>query len=446
LQNFIYFGAKGFKDYYKFKNSDATNKIMMNEMKRHGVFFTNLEEMAIPTEFLPSTKMVDGRLVETGTGATENFTRYIERVAKFSGKPMQWVENNVNRSLTFKIAFAKYYNELNARRDIAEKAIDKSKIEKDLSPADRARIIEQNITESIAKKAGNFAANMVKELHFEYSPFAKPKALRTPAGSVLGQFSTFSINFLEYQRKIASKGGNAILSRDWKSEDAKRLYRLGMTYLAIDALISPLFSTDIGSLVQNDTKERIGQLHTWFTGTEAERKKVFFGKGPLLGTFGGPFVSDLVTVGQLTNFMNMKNADWLSYLSGYQDFAERTKSQDTMEFVRMLNGQLARTMYSTLPKLRNGTGIMALAGSELGLYGSSNLKKQHNELFRTARKYTPRFMNNALTPLKEQQRVAKGYSDALGGKRSQIPDPKGRSSREMDEILAALSKLKQSEY
>ena len=114
-----------------------------------------------------------------------------------------------------------------------------------------------------------------------------------------------------------------------------------------------------------------------------------------------------------------------------------------MEFTRVLNGQMARTMYSTLPKLRNGTGIMALAGSELGLYGSPNLKKQHNELFRKARKYTPRFMDKALTPLSEQQAVAKGYANALKGKGQQLPNPKGKSSKEMDEILAALSKLKQ---
>ena len=430
LQNYVYFGWKGIREYQKFAQGDMKD-LMNKALNEHGLYFTNLEELAITPDMLPNTKMVDGRLVESTVGFAENFTHTLEKVAKVTGKPMQWVENHVNRQLTFKIAFSKMYNELSARPDIVKRKLSGAK-------PGTGKILEKQISDKIYADASNYAAAMVKELHFEYSPFAKPKALRTPVGSVLGQFSTFGINFFEYQRKILAEGGGSVLSRDWGSESAWRMYRLGLTYVAIDALISPLFSTDIGNLVQNDTKERVSQLYTWFTGTEAEKKRVFFGKGPLLSTFGGPFVSDLITTGQLTNFMNMREADWLTYLAGYQDFAERTKDQKVMEFTRVLNTQIARTIHSTLPKMVNGTGLMTLAGHELGLYGSSNLKRQHNELFKNVRKISPTSMNDRLTPLDEKNRIAKGYQRAMKGK---LPDRRSVSPEDMQQILASLAIL-----
>ena len=430
LQNFIYFGGEGLKNYYRFNKGGKMNELMDKAMKEHGVYFTNLEEMAIPTEFLPSTKMVDGKLVEVNPGLAENFTRGLERIAKISGKPMQWVENNVNRSLTFKIAFAKMHSELSGRKDIIAKRIESAK-------TGEGKEIEKRVADEIYNRSSNFAANMVKELHFEYSPFAKPKALRTSAGSVLGQFSTFGINFFNYQRKILSQGTESILSREWNSPEQWRMFRLGLTYLAIDSLISPLLSTDMGMLVQNDTKERISQLHTWFTGSEKEKKRVFFGKGPLLSTFGGPFVSDLITIGQLTNFMGMEKSDWLSYMAGYEDHAFKSKDKKVMDFVRMLNGQVARTSFSTIPKAVNGTGLTTLIGNELGLYGSSNLDKQRKNIYKNARRITPRFMDKHLTPLDEQKSIAKGYQDLIKGK------PKsGVSNEELDEIMTSLSALK----
>jgi hypothetical protein len=431
LQNYIYFGYKGLKEYNRFDKGDTYNEMLSKSMKEHGVFFTNLEELAMPAEFLPSTKMVDGQLVEVAPTRADNFTHYLERVAKFSGKPMQWVENNVNRSLTFKIAFSKMYNELNSRRDILERDIAKDKTYDDAA-------ITERINKEIRTRSSRFAANMVKELHYEYSPFAKPKALRTAPGAVLGQFSTYSINFFNYQRKIASEGINSVLSRDWNSEQAWRMYRLGMTYVAVDALISPLFSTDIGKLVQNDTKDRVKQLYTWFTGTDAERKKTFFGKGPALGTFGGPFVSDLITVGQLTNFMNMRKNQWTEYFAGYQDFAERTKDDKVFEYVRLLNTQLARTVYSTVPKMVNGTGLTTLVGNELGLYGSSNLARQHKDLFKKARKLSPKFADDYLTPLEERKRIARAYKSILpGGSPKSDYDP-----NDLRAILTALERMK----
>ena len=429
LQNWVWFGWKGIREYQQFSASDALKISMEAEMNRHGIFYTNLEELAMPAEFLPSTKMIDGKLVEVSPGVGEKFTHGLEKLAKKSGWMMQTVENRLNRSLTFKIAYSKMYNELLANKDFIAKDIEKSYAGKELEAA---------VIKKIQRKSGRFAAIMVKELHYEYSPFAKPKALRTAPGAVLGQFSTYSINFFEYQRKILAEGGRSVLGNDWNSADAWRMYRLGMMYTAVDAIISPLFSTDLGKLIQNDTKDRAAQLYTWFTGNEAERKKVFFGKGPAIGTFGGPFVSDLITIGQLTNFMKMNESDMMSYMAGYQDYSQRTKDDKIFEVARLLNTQIARTAFSTAPKVVNGTGIMTLLSGELGLYGSKEVTDGHTKLFKNARKVAPDLLDQGLTPLSEKQKIAKGYSRAMKG---QTPNKRNLSDEDMQKVLRALAKL-----
>ena len=94
-------------------------------------------------------------------------------------------------------------------------------------------------------------------------------------------------------------------------------------------------------------------------------------------------------------------------------------------------------MYGTVPKMVNGTGLTTLIGSELGLYGSSNLKRQHNQLFKDVRKVAPDFMGNYLTPLSEKQSIAKGYRRVAQGKPSRNLSPE-----DMRELMDTLQKMK----
>lgn len=59
----------------------------------------------------------------------------------------------------------------------------------------------ENVDAALTRKASNYAADMVKELHYQYDPWAKIKATRSPVGAVLGQFSTYAINFLNIKEK-----------------------------------------------------------------------------------------------------------------------------------------------------------------------------------------------------------------------------------------------------
>ena len=113
-------------------------------------------------------------------------------------------------------------------------------------------------------------------------------------------FKDIVFNFFNLQRKIVRDGTDAVFTKQWNSEPAWRMYRLGLTYLAINGIMSPLLNLNLGNLVQNDTWERFKNYRDAFQSDDPERRKdAFFGKGPIIGTAGGPTISDLITIGNL---------------------------------------------------------------------------------------------------------------------------------------------------
>ena len=76
----------------------------------------------------------------------------------------------------------------------------------------------------------------------------------------------------------------------------------------------------------------------------------------------------------------MDSDEMTSYLSSHVDFHDRTKSDKVEELVRMLNVQLGRTIYNTLPRSINGTGLPTLLGQELGLYSTPELSGLKNKM------------------------------------------------------------------
>ena len=97
-----------------------------------------------------------------------------------------------------------------------------------------------------------FAADMVRELHYEYAPFAKPKVLRTGAGSILGQFMTYSVNFYNYNRRLIRRGTEDISVGDIWGEDAWRMYRLGLLYAMVSGYgISALVNAKLSSVIEH---------------------------------------------------------------------------------------------------------------------------------------------------------------------------------------------------
>ena len=164
------------------------------------------------------------------------------------------------------------------------------------------------------------------------------------------------------------------MSKEWNSPEAWRMYRLGMMYTFITGL-SAVTNTQWSNLIQNDTLERLDRLDQWLGGTDEEKEKAFYGRGPVTATFGGPMVSDILRIGSLINFDDLSGDEWESYTKGYADFHNRTgKKSNTEEILRTLNTQVGRSIFTTVPRMINGTSIPTLLGQELGLYKTRDVE------------------------------------------------------------------------
>ena len=60
----------------------------------------------MPKDLLTNVRLDEtGRVIQDIPTMGAKFNDHLESVARVAGKPMQWVENNLNRSIGFKIAF-----------------------------------------------------------------------------------------------------------------------------------------------------------------------------------------------------------------------------------------------------------------------------------------------------------------------------------------------------
>jgi len=428
LQNWVYFGGKTIIKSMSDMKDDKYKQILTKEMTRHGYEFVNIQEIAMPRDLMNNLKIDDtGLVTQHAPGTITKFNSWLESIADISGKPMQWVENHVNRGLTFKIAFMERYDALKNNQVSLKKRLDRKKFESEEKFS--AALEKQRIRQS-----SDYAAEMVKELHYLYDPWAKPGITRSPLGSVLGQFSTYSINFFEYQRKIAAQGTNAVIAKEWNSPEAWRMYRLGMLYTAVTG-IGAVTNSKWSNLVQNDTFDRLKRLDDYLTGTKEEKESAFFGRDPITATFGGPTVSDIMKLGSLINFQRMSGHDLRSYLELYEGAAKRSKYDLTEEIVRMLNTQGHRLIYQTGPRMVNGTGFPTIVGQELGLYNTPELNQLRDKMLYPLQKYLPEPVSTYLTPDKNSK------SSKLRKKSS----TDRFSNQEIDDIMNVLNTIRQSE-
>ena len=111
LFNWIFFGNKGIGEYREaLGNADMRVRIEKG-LKNNGILFPEIAEVygskLTKTEYDAKTgtyrEVVD-------LSMSDNILSKMESIAETLGKPMSWVENRVNRRLTFGIAYAKAWN------------------------------------------------------------------------------------------------------------------------------------------------------------------------------------------------------------------------------------------------------------------------------------------------------------------------------------------------
>jgi hypothetical protein len=395
LLNWVYFGTKGISDVRSMaKNADMKTR-MDKGLSNNGILFPEIREVYFE-DFAPKVEYSESEGTyreKLDLTMADGIAKNIAFIAEKMGKPMQWVENSINRRFTFQLGYGLHWKTDDARigglyrrydRTLKRKGMDVQKLKdtKDTifskNDSNEYEVGFENFRRQRSEKAGNSA---VRDLHFDYSMTAKPGVLQTKTGSILGQFQHYGVNFFNLQRKIVRDGIDDIATSEWGGDNAWRMYRLGLLYTAVYGIFSPMMNADLGNLVQNDTFERLKSYHDAVQNDDEDAKKrAFFGKGPALGTLGGPFIGDVVTIGNLSGLYEMDEDSWGAYLAGYQDMADKSGNEKTKELVRVLNTQAARTIYSTYPKWRSGSQLGTLLQGELGLHPSKEIKERREAL------------------------------------------------------------------
>jgi len=402
LFNYIWFGATGMNQNRKmFKDQDMTSRVNQG-LSNNGILFPEIQEIYGNLNF--ETKYDN----QTGTYKMnidptwgKQLSDKLAKTAEKSGFLMTAVENKINRRYTFQLGYGMQWKIDNANRNLSiefERALKKdlkknkrSETVEDLKSADaenKFQIFKKNdATEyqykmemwrrNRAENQGNAAVN---NLHFDYGITGKSKILTKPLGSVAGQFQHYGLNFFNLQRKIVRDGKDAVFSGQWDSAAGWRMYRLGFLYAAVNGLAAPMLNANLGNIIQNDTYERIMNYHDAVLGDDEQKKRAFFGKGPIIGTIGGPFVSDMVSLGNVFQLYEMEEGTWPAYLSGYQDMADQSQDEKYGSLLRILNTQTYRFVNTTLPKMRDGVNLGVVVQGELGLFPDAEIRKKREAI------------------------------------------------------------------
>ena len=319
--------------------------------------------------------------IADGMGAIAGKSSFLHRKAE-----------NANRKNTFKLAYTQMYRWLdtpNYRQ----------------SREDKGRKGKQ-ITGDIQNAARRYAINMVVMNHFDYADYAKSKALRTTAGRFLGQFQHYSFEFFERNLKIMREAKHDVLAgKLLPNNDARGLqqaYRMGLLYFMAPVVASAITGVNFDNLIEHDTGTRLKQLAVALTGDDEEIKDAFYGKGPLLATFGGPLVSDVIDVGVMMDLVDLDDDSILSIFTGMEKYDSSTQSTDITKKLRLLNGFLGRTVERHIPQMTKGRIGWALQ-QELGLYPTKEARKVQKEAQDMRKKLLPADVEKALIALEKRQ-------------------------------------------
>ena len=322
--------VKNSKDYLKTialgKAGDITGENYIdNVLKKNGLLFEEVSPEFLESQLkAPSSpfKLIQWNN-ESGKFEAIKKSR-IEKVADgisvVAGKS-SWLHRkaeNSNRKHTFRVGYAQLHKSLNTseyRADLAEQG--KS---------------EKQVDASIRKAAENYAIRMVIMNHFDYSDYAKSRALRSKPGRFFGQFQHYTFEFFERNMKILRESKYDILSgKLMPGKDAQGLaqaYRMSFMYFLAPVLASVYTGVDWSNIVEHDTAQRLKQWSTLLLGDEEQVQEAFYGKGPLISTFGGPITSDILEIGQMLDLINLDEPSILTLITGLEQYDSYASSSD----------------------------------------------------------------------------------------------------------------------
>jgi hypothetical protein len=229
-------------------------------------------------------------------------------------------------------------------------------------------------------RAGDHADSITKEIHFDYSRLAKPGIMKdTKAGVLVGQFRTWWVNNMNYQRKLFLEGKDDVASGMYGGEHAWRMYRMGLQHVLGLAVLSPLLNVNLGAIIDNNSwwdsitmgwnvANAAGQ-HITEGDVEPETRDAI-----LAGTYSngiiphilGVHAGDSLKFGSLVGFQRFNQEDTLSYMLGYDTWADLTQDDKVKEFALGLHTGLGRLTSKHLPNVLTGGSPGQMLDDEMG--------------------------------------------------------------------------------
>jgi hypothetical protein len=296
---------------------------------------------------------------------------------------------NSNRKHTFKIAFAQMHHQLADNPAFKEQM------------AKRGKTPDQ-VEGMIRKISSNYAKNMVILNHFDYADYAKSKAFRSGIGRFMFQFQHYSMEFFERNMRVFREAKGDILAGElMPGGDARGLakaYRLGIAYFLAPVIASVLTGINFENLVEHDTAQRLNQFTTLLTGDDDEIKEAFYGKGPIISTFGGPVTSDIIDIGVMLDLGGLDDDSLFTLISGMEKYDANNQSTDLSKKLRILNSFLGRVFERHIPQVMEGRIGWAVQ-QELGLYPTAEAKKRQRKAKKLAKASLPPEIAQALKQL-----------------------------------------------
>ena len=319
--------------------------------------------------------------------------RVSEKVGWLAGKT-SWLhrkaENN-NRKHTFKLAYSQMHRWMS-------------------NPQFRASLAEQGrspdqIASRVRAIAERYAVKMTIMNHFDYADYAKSAALRSKVGRFAGQFQHFAFEFFERNMKILRESKYDVLEGNLVGKDASGLsqaYRMGFFYFLAPMIASVYSGIDFSNLVEHDTAQRLKQWATFFLGDDDEVAEAFYGKGPMISTFGGPITSDIIDIGIMMDLIDLDDDSILTLIAGLENYDPYKSSSDTTKKIRLLNTFLGRALERHIPQLQKGRIGWAVQ-QELGLYPTAEARKAQRKVKKLRKQIVPADIEKALSQLGIQQ-------------------------------------------
>jgi hypothetical protein len=410
LYEFVHFGFKATKDAGKwYKDNPDKKSGMEKQAKAHGILWHSGGQGkrtrdalsvetgargAIEVSQVPQGMRVDSDGVlrmsegaEIGKKVTEAAAKTADMFGTFHRRVENW-----NRKGTFETAYSLSKMNLERASDAwvsKQMGVSLDRL-RGKGGAGKREAWEQ-------RKAGNVAYNAVVDLHFEYAKWAKSKALKGPAGQVVGQFLHYRFSLFDLMSRWWKDGKRSILAGDFNREESWRLYRLGLIQSMVSGT-SLAMGLNIGALVQNDVVETAEQLWMLMSADrdnpdemkELERKTYRQG----VTSFAGPTVSHGIQFGE---WMNWWSTDHNGIpRSPYQytvDTGDSYKRKQRWKGRSLINSELARASTYSIPVLAE-QGIWDFAQLESGTYLTKENRKTRKRAGRLFRDYVPEKIRN----------------------------------------------------